>query len=61
MVDWAHRIKGLVEVHYRDAERIVLVMDTLNTHCLLDVRSERLRPLDSALCRDYAERTGMTG
>ena len=30
--DWAHAIKDLVEVHYPDAERIVLVMDNLNTH-----------------------------
>jgi len=32
MVDWAHVIKDLVDVHYPDAERIVLVMDNLNTH-----------------------------
>lgn len=32
MVDWAHCIKDLVDVHYPDAERIVLVMDNLNTH-----------------------------
>lgn len=32
MVDWAHCIKDLVEVHYPDAETIVLVMDNLNTH-----------------------------
>ncbi len=31
-VDWAHVIKDLVDVHYPDAERIVLVMDNLNTH-----------------------------
>ncbi len=31
-VDWAWFIKDLVEVHYPDAERIVLVMDNLNTH-----------------------------
>jgi transposase len=31
--DWAHRIKELVDVlRYREAERIVLVMDNLNTH-----------------------------
>ena len=28
----AHCIKELVDVHYPDAERIVLVMDNLNTH-----------------------------
>ncbi len=30
--DWAHQIKHLVDVRYPDAERIVLVMDNLNTH-----------------------------
>ena len=30
--DFAHCIKELVDVHYPDAERIVLVMDNLNTH-----------------------------
>jgi DDE superfamily endonuclease len=31
-VDFAHVIRELVDVHYPDAERIVLVMDNLNTH-----------------------------
>lgn len=31
-VDWAHCIKELVDIHYPDAEQIVLVMDNLNTH-----------------------------
>jgi hypothetical protein len=31
-VDWAPQIKELVDVRYPEAERIVLVMDTLNTH-----------------------------
>jgi len=31
-VDWAHCIRELVDVHYPDAEQIVLVMDNLNTH-----------------------------
>jgi hypothetical protein len=30
--DWAQQIKELVDVRYPDAERIVLVMDNLNTH-----------------------------
>jgi transposase len=30
--DWAHQIKGLVDERYPDAQRIVLVMDNLNTH-----------------------------
>jgi transposase len=31
-VDWARRIKELVDERYPDAGRIVLVMDNLNTH-----------------------------
>ncbi len=31
-LDWAQCIKELVDVHYPDAERIVLVQDNLNTH-----------------------------
>ena len=31
-LDWAHCIKELVDLHYPKAERIVLVMDNLNTH-----------------------------
>ncbi len=31
-IDWAHCIKELIDVHYPDAERIVLVQDNLNTH-----------------------------
>ncbi len=30
--DWAHQIKNLVDVRFPEAERIVLVMDNLNTH-----------------------------
>ena len=31
-IDWAHCSKDLVDVHYPDAEQIVLVQDNLNTH-----------------------------
>ena len=31
-VDWAHQIKFLVDVRHRDAEKIILVEDNLNTH-----------------------------
>lgn len=31
-IDWAEFIKTLVDVHYASAEKIVLVMDNLNTH-----------------------------
>ena len=30
--DWAHQIKELVDERYPEAEKIVLVMDNLNTH-----------------------------
>ena len=30
--DWAHAIQDLLDVHYPKAERIVLVLDNLNTH-----------------------------
>ncbi len=32
--DWAAFMRDLVEVHYKDAEKIILVMDNLNTHNL---------------------------
>jgi len=31
-VDWAHAIQHLVDVEHPEAERVVLVMDQLNTH-----------------------------
>ena len=31
-IDWAHEIKYLSDVMYPDAEKIILVMDNLNTH-----------------------------
>lgn len=30
--DWAYFMRELVDIHYPDAEKIVLVMDNLNTH-----------------------------
>jgi hypothetical protein len=33
-VDWAHGIDQLLSIDYPDAERVVLVMDNLNTHTL---------------------------
>ena len=32
--EWAHAIRELADIHYPDAEKIVLVMDNLNTHGL---------------------------
>ena len=31
-VDWAHQVKFLVDVRHKDAEKVVLVEDNLNTH-----------------------------
>ena len=31
-VDWAYQIKDLLEKYYPDADKVVLVMDNLNTH-----------------------------
>ena len=31
-VDWAHCMQDLVDVHFPEAERIVVVLDNLNTH-----------------------------
>ena len=33
-IDWAEEIQYLVDVQYPDAEKIVLVMDNLNTHAI---------------------------
>ena len=33
-IDWAHCMKRLLEKHYPDAEKVILVMDNLNTHGL---------------------------
>ena len=32
--DWAHVVKALLDGRYKDAEKLVLVMDQLNTHAL---------------------------
>lgn len=51
-VDWAHVIKRLVDEDYADTERIVLVMDNLNTHRL----SSLYEALEPAEARRIAER-----
>ena len=33
-IDWAHEVEHLLTVDYPDAERVLLVMDNLNTHSL---------------------------
>jgi hypothetical protein len=34
MIDWAHCMRALVDIHFPEAETIVVVMDNLNTHKL---------------------------
>ncbi len=33
-VDWAERIKELVDIHFPQAKKIILVQDNLNTHAV---------------------------
>ena len=33
-IDWAHRVKWLLDEEYPDAEKVVLLMDNLNTHSI---------------------------
>jgi hypothetical protein len=33
-VDWAHTIRALLDEHYPTTERVVLIMDNLNTHTI---------------------------
>jgi len=33
-IDWANEIRELLEVHYRNARKVRLVMDNLNTHSI---------------------------
>jgi transposase len=30
--DWAYFMRDLIDIHYKDAEKLILVMDNLNTH-----------------------------
>lgn len=32
--DWARQVRDLLDIHYRQARRVTLVMDNLNTHAL---------------------------
>ena len=42
-IDWAHKIKWLLDEQYPDAEKVVLVMDNLNTHAISSLY-EAFRP-----------------
>ena len=33
-LDWSHKVKWLLDVQYPDSEKVVLVMDNLNTHTI---------------------------
>jgi DDE superfamily endonuclease len=53
-VDFAYCIKDLVDVHYPDAEVIVLVMDNLNTHTPAS-RYEAFEPAEAKRLADKLE------
>jgi transposase len=61
-VDWAHQIRELVEERYPEAERIVLVMDNLNTHTPASLYEafdpERARRLSEKLEIHYTPKHG---
>jgi hypothetical protein len=53
-IDWAHCIKDLVDVHYPDAEVIVLVQDNRNTHTPASL-SEAFPPAEAKRLADKLE------
>jgi len=53
-IDWAHQIKDLVDVRYPAAERIVLVIDNLNTHSRASL-DEAFPPADAKRLADKLE------
>jgi hypothetical protein len=53
-LDFAHCIQELVDVHYPDAERIVLVIDQLNTHSPASLY-EAFPPADAKRLADKLE------
>ena len=53
--DWARMVRQLVDVDYPDKDRIVLVMDNLNTHRL----SSLYEAFEPAEARRIAERLGI--
>jgi len=52
--DWAYRIKELVDVRYPEAERIVVVMDNLNTHSVASL-DEVFAPAEAKCLADKRE------
>lgn len=61
-VDWAHFIKALVDGRYREAERLVLVLDQLNTHTIASLYEafppEEARRLAAKLELHYTPKHG---
>lgn len=53
-VDWAIAMKELSDIHYPDAEKIVVVMDNLNTHSAASFY-EAFKPEEAQRLRDRFE------
>src|SRR3954454_23136991 len=53
-LDWAACVKELGDAHYPDAERIVLVLDQLNTHSSASL-SARFPPAEAKRIADRLE------
>jgi hypothetical protein len=53
-VDWAHFIRSLLEGRYREAEKLVLIMDPLNTHSPASL-SEAFPPEEAKRLADRIE------
>ncbi len=53
-VDWAHCVREMVDHHYPDAEKIVLVMDQLNTHAVASLY-EAFPPAEAKRIADRLE------
>jgi hypothetical protein len=52
MIDWAECVREVIDTHYSEAEKVVLVMDNLNTHGLSSLQ-EAFEPAEA---RRLAER-----
>jgi len=46
MIDWAHFIKEMLDTRYPDAEKVILVMDNLNTHTIASLYAA-FRPIEA--------------
>ena len=54
MIDFAHCMKDLVDIHFPEAEKIVIVMDNLNTHKLASLY-EAFPPAEAKRIADTLE------